>query len=219
MIRGGELMDTKQLGKRIESIRLNKGLTMEEFGKLFNTSKGTVNNWEKGRNSPNKANLKAIADIGGITVNELLGIKKYNKQEIIDAIHDDKMELIIKAKTIGENDPEYIKNIDEQALDNIINAIESTEINFKTHEIISLYIDVCKGAKIYDLVSLCNYLIELRNRRIHTMEKFKDSSSITTMYANEIIKLNERIDSIERQFEVENEHVRTHYELLDIQEP
>lgn len=45
---------------------------MEDFGKLFNTSKGTVNNWEKSRNNPNKENLKLIADLGNISVNELL---------------------------------------------------------------------------------------------------------------------------------------------------
>ena len=32
------------IGQRIKTIRLDSGLTMEQFGKLFNTSKGTVNN-------------------------------------------------------------------------------------------------------------------------------------------------------------------------------
>ena len=60
------------LGQRIKEIRINLGETMEEFGKRFNTSKGTVNNWEKGRNLPNKANLKSIADLADISVDELL---------------------------------------------------------------------------------------------------------------------------------------------------
>ncbi len=50
------------LGERIKVIRVSLGETMEQFGQRFNTSKGTVNNWEKGRNAPNKANLK-IADL------------------------------------------------------------------------------------------------------------------------------------------------------------
>ncbi len=40
-------MDNVAVGSRIKSIRLDEGATMEEFGKAFNTSKGTVNNWEK----------------------------------------------------------------------------------------------------------------------------------------------------------------------------
>lgn len=60
------------LGERIKLIRLENGLTMEEFGKKFNTSKGTVNNWEKGRNKPNKKNMKTIAELGGIKFGELI---------------------------------------------------------------------------------------------------------------------------------------------------
>lgn len=52
-----------ELGERIRSIRVTLGETMEQFGQRFNTSKGTVNNWEKDRNAPNKANLKMIADL------------------------------------------------------------------------------------------------------------------------------------------------------------
>ncbi|HEL2702345.1 TPA: helix-turn-helix transcriptional regulator [Streptococcus suis] len=52
-----------ELGERIKVIRVSLGETMEQFGQRFNTSKGTVNNWEKGRNAPNKANLKKIADL------------------------------------------------------------------------------------------------------------------------------------------------------------
>lgn len=62
-----------QLGNRIKSIRLSLGETMEEFGARFNTSKGTVNNWEKGRNLPNKKSLLIIANLVNLTVEELLG--------------------------------------------------------------------------------------------------------------------------------------------------
>ncbi|HEM3578174.1 TPA: helix-turn-helix domain-containing protein [Streptococcus suis] len=51
------------LSEQIKAIRVTLGETMEQFGQRFNTSKGTVNNWEKGRNAPNKANLKRIAEL------------------------------------------------------------------------------------------------------------------------------------------------------------
>ena len=96
-----------EVGKRINNIRLKNGLTMEIFGYRLNTSKGTVNNWEKGRNLPNKENLKKIADIGNISVNELLhgdadikleelknvAYKNLNKKEII-AILDEYMKKV-----------------------------------------------------------------------------------------------------------------------------
>ena len=72
--------DKKVIGNRIEAIRLQLGETMEQFGERFNTSKGTVNNWEKGRNLPNKANIASIAQLGGMSVEELL---HGNKEQFI----------------------------------------------------------------------------------------------------------------------------------------
>lgn len=60
------------LGDRIKEVRLKDGYTMEKFGELLNTSKGTVNNWEKGRNEPNRENLKKIAEIGFVSIDYLL---------------------------------------------------------------------------------------------------------------------------------------------------
>lgn len=62
----------KTTGERIKDIRLELGETLEQFGDRFNTSKATVFNWEKGRNLPNKSNLKKIAELGGMTVKELI---------------------------------------------------------------------------------------------------------------------------------------------------
>ena len=60
------------VGKQIRSLRLSLGETMEEFGTRFNTSKGTINNWEKGRNLPNKESLLKIAILLDTTVEDLL---------------------------------------------------------------------------------------------------------------------------------------------------
>lgn len=66
-----DAINKKQVGARIKDIRLSLGESMEQFGARFNTSKGTVNNWEKGRNLPNKENLKKIADLMHKSVIEL----------------------------------------------------------------------------------------------------------------------------------------------------
>ena len=60
------------IGARIREIRLARGETMEEFGERFEARKGVVNNWEKGRNLPNKRRIKAIAGMANISVQELL---------------------------------------------------------------------------------------------------------------------------------------------------
>ena len=70
----------KTTGERIKDIRLELGETLEEFGEHFNTSKATVFNWEKGRNLPNKSNLKKIAEIGGVSIHELTYRKPIGKK-------------------------------------------------------------------------------------------------------------------------------------------
>ena len=60
------------VGSRIKQIRLNKGYTLEAFGKLFGAKKGNVQQWEKGISLPNKERIKNISKIADLTVNELL---------------------------------------------------------------------------------------------------------------------------------------------------
>lgn len=60
------------LGQKIKELRMDKGLTMEEFGKLCNTEKQTVNNWEKGRNEPSLERLGLIAEMAGKSVSEFV---------------------------------------------------------------------------------------------------------------------------------------------------
>lgn len=66
------------IGRRIKEIRLEKGMTTKEFGKLFGATDSNVTSWEKGRTSPTPERLKAIAKIGDTTVEELLNWSRNN---------------------------------------------------------------------------------------------------------------------------------------------
>lgn len=65
-------VNKKAVGSRIKQIRMNKGYTLEAFGKLFNASKGNVQQWENGVSLPNKERLASISKIADMTINELL---------------------------------------------------------------------------------------------------------------------------------------------------
>ncbi len=66
---------TYDLGQRIKNIRINLGKSMDDFGKMFspNVTKGTISKWENGKYLPNNVRLKKIAQMGNMTVEELLG--------------------------------------------------------------------------------------------------------------------------------------------------
>ena len=65
-------MDKKVIGQKIKEIRLNRGMTLEEFGKMFRATKSNVLKWENGTSLPNKSRLKKIADLIGIPVNKFV---------------------------------------------------------------------------------------------------------------------------------------------------
>ena len=60
------------LGQKIKELRMDKGLTMEEFGKLFDASKSIVSRWERDISVPNEKRLKNIAKLAGKTVSEFV---------------------------------------------------------------------------------------------------------------------------------------------------
>lgn len=132
-MKGLELMtqevDKKILGQRIKAIRLDKGMTLEEFGKLFGTSKSIVSRWESGISSPNPERLKTIAKVGDMTVSQLLhgelGGSHYNWEKI--------EEMLVNVFN-GQK-------IDKLALTNTQNIIDKAFfLNFGLEEIINIYL-------------------------------------------------------------------------------
>lgn len=95
------------LGYRIRKIRESRNETMEEFGINFNppASKGVVSNWENGYNKPNKKRLDRIAELGDITVNELLHGKvneiKLDKEDINNNLESMKR-LVIEVRYLSD---------------------------------------------------------------------------------------------------------------------
>lgn len=82
-----------EVGKRIKSIRIKLGKTTADFGSLIDGTSGSlVSRWERGVNLPNSKRLSMIAELGNITIDELLygdfkaRIKKVlsNKDEVDD---------------------------------------------------------------------------------------------------------------------------------------
>lgn len=107
---GGKMSDynKKEIGRRIKGIRMNKGMTLEEFGKLFGASKSSVLGWERGENIPNPERLKKIAEIGGVDLDFLLN------GDVFDSFKKGNEELIDFVKTLKQ-----WGNLEKEELDEI----------------------------------------------------------------------------------------------------
>lgn len=100
------MIDKKAVGERIKAIRLSLGMTLKEFGELFDSTKATVHNWETGRNLPNRKNTSDIAFYGQISVDELLYNRDTNTlimNEFIKFVDDSLFEEADIAFSNGEN--------------------------------------------------------------------------------------------------------------------
>lgn len=95
------------IGQRIRNIRQELGMTLEEFGKLFNAGKSNVRKWEVGSSLPNPERLKAIAKIGDTTVGALLYFGKLEFEERMRNRDTDLRELIFEELVIFLNELEY----------------------------------------------------------------------------------------------------------------
>lgn len=65
-------MDNISTGKLIAELRKEKGYTQQQLADQLNLSNKTISKWESGSGSPDISNLPMLADILGVSVDELL---------------------------------------------------------------------------------------------------------------------------------------------------
>lgn len=143
--------EKKKIGSRIKKIRLEKGMTLEEFGKLFDTSKSNVSMWEKGRSLPNPERMKQIAKVGDTTVSDLMAtnnariltiskdpsLRKMIYDVVDESIEKDFDDAAI-SKIILDAFPD--EEIDKQAYGDLINTLNDIgNIILPVEEIIQIY--------------------------------------------------------------------------------
>lgn len=116
-------IDKAAVGQRIKRIRLEMGYTLGEFGEIFNTSKVTVFNWEKGRNLPNSKRLSEIAFQGQMSVNELLTGKKETTIDAMTLFNQQNDIRQYLSVDVGDAFKDFLidSGISDQTIQNVIN--------------------------------------------------------------------------------------------------
>lgn len=128
-------INKKAVGLRIKQKRLDKGYTLEAFGKLFGAKKGNVQQWEKGISLPNKERLASISKMAGITVNELLhgSIDEFLENNIEVLLTNSKYPFkeILENYNLKEAVLIYIDNLNTMNKEKItVNEIDKIEKSF-----------------------------------------------------------------------------------------
>ena len=75
-------MDQMKIGRFIQTLRKEKGLTQEQLAERFMVARRTVSRWETGSNLPDIALLAEMADFFSVDLRELLdGERKQQKMD------------------------------------------------------------------------------------------------------------------------------------------
>ena len=129
----------KTFKERVKELRIEKQLTGEKFGEIFNVTKTAVSYWENGKSFPGEEMVSKIADFFDVTTDYLLGKSDIrnpyeNHERISESISDDKEllefwevlkereDLQLMFKQTKQMSPKDIKQIIK-----IIKAIEDEE--------------------------------------------------------------------------------------------
>lgn len=119
----------ERLGKRIENIRLTRGLNKTEFGRLFDASGSLVNKWENYNIKPSQERMRQIAKMENISINELLyGPHKLFVKEVIS-------DELLKQEELYKVIAAYLFKVNKATERNI----ESEVLKFMNNNFNSLY--------------------------------------------------------------------------------
>ena len=75
------------IGMNIKRLRLVKGMTQEQLAELLTVSTAAVSKWEAKNTYPDITMLFPLAEICGVTVDELLGYEEAKAKAAVDKIH------------------------------------------------------------------------------------------------------------------------------------
>lgn len=171
-------VNKKAVGARIRKIRLEKGMTLEEFGKLMGADKGIVSRWENGTSIPKAERLKTVAKLGDMTVEELLNSSpRYDWDKEEENLRDSYSFTIA-----GDL---YSIPFEEKIFSKLKNTLENIEdVTFSSDDILTFYQDcIERNIIITDYSSLISYLkerVEEYNDIIQGVSDFDEKEDTAT---------------------------------------
>lgn len=77
-------MNQEQIGKFIKENREKKNLTQEQLAEKLGLTGKSISRWENGKTMPDISMLSPLANILGVSVQELLNGRKMTKEELLE---------------------------------------------------------------------------------------------------------------------------------------
>lgn len=94
------MFDMKKIGKKISALRKEANMTQMELADRMGISFQAVSNWERGNSMPDISKLPELAEIFGVTVDELLG----ENSTLLEAAINDNIEACMINQSASAED-------------------------------------------------------------------------------------------------------------------
>lgn len=112
----------------VSLFRKRKGLNQEDLATLLGVSRATISDYERGRSEPDLATLRKIAEVFGVTVDEILGVVSLMGKKSESEKHKNVSPSVspsVSLNTVNDPKSEYVKlpkvvTVDSQGRDNIV---------------------------------------------------------------------------------------------------
>ena len=98
----------KSIGETIATLRKEKGMTQSQLAEKMNVTDKAVSKWERDLSCPDINTISKLADVLGVSVEELL---KAKKSEYADSKIKDLFNLILKAVAVAMGVAVIVLNI------------------------------------------------------------------------------------------------------------
>lgn len=96
-----------KLGNRIYELRTKQGITQESLAERVGVTRQAISKWERGEGSPDLANISSLADVLGVTIDQLLE-KESPQEELLSSLNTKGPSylkaLVLKAKTTSNSE-------------------------------------------------------------------------------------------------------------------
>ena len=112
---------------RLAELRREKGLSQEELAEKLNVSRQAVSKWERGESSPDTDNLIALAQLYGVSLDVLLGLKLAHTPDPTEAEYEAPAEEIEAEVHLAEELPPEPMPAAEEPFDSYYDHIARQE--------------------------------------------------------------------------------------------
>lgn len=180
-------MEQIKTGKFIAELRKEKGMTQEQLGERLGVNSRSVSRWENGHGMPDISLLLELADVLGVTVQELLeGSRRERKSGNVGVVTYEGLHTVVQY--LNQERAAWKKQIDSSLKFSLF-CVGVATVGYVVMELLRAYRGI-DGGGIIDgvlILMLCGFIRILQCQRMN-----KDEYEFTTDQLESLMQISAR---------------------------